>query len=161
MEHKPRKYRVTNESKGLVFVKEIRKSLAPGEKREFDGIILDGTKRLEEKGILKVEDIGEAEGINRFQKELLDLEQTEKRRKDISRQVLQKVGKLQAEDEKKKVSKVKVEAVKANDPIDEVPTVEERPTPKEIAAEAEAKVEEAKAEQPQKRRGRPPRSQTE
>lgn len=130
---KPRKYKFTNLTKGLVFIPAIRRTLSAEKEypHVWEGVLDAGTKRLEEQGLLKIEDVGESDVVIKPDPLERKAEQEELERK-LTKKVRENLTELNKEKGNDDAT-VKVEPVKIDEDLDKPPVPEplkEEPAPK-------------------------------
>lgn len=120
------KYKITNTANGPVHIKEMRTAISSGKEREFVGVLTEGTKRLEEKGLISIKDLGSVKKEEVPKRALtLDplqrkLDQEEKER-ELTKKVRENLEKIKKVEE----PKAKVEKVSASEMDVEPPPIPE------------------------------------
>lgn len=118
---KPRKYKFKNVSRKLVFIPAIRRTLSAGKEwpHVWEGVLDEGTKRLETKEFIKITDVGES-GVKVVQAKD-PLEKT-KEQEELGKKLTKEArGKLEKLNENKEETKATVEPVKATEELEEKP----------------------------------------
>lgn len=145
-----RKYKFKNLSKGLVHIKEMRRALSAGKEREWEGVLGPNTPRLQEQGLLSIEDLGPSDKIVKADP-FARTAAAKAKEKAMGAEVTKKLAKLQKND---KPSGGKVEAVKASDvgvTTSATPTEE---TPAVKVPEVKLPVDEPKSEEKPKKKSK-------
>lgn len=136
----PRKYMFKNITKGLVHVKELRKTLSPGKEHPYEGVLNPNTERMKDK-LLEIKDLGPSDKIVAPTPLEKKAEQAQKEQ-ELTKNVRESLAKLPKKDESKaKVSEVKVEDVVAVT----MPPADENKAPLENVETAENKPKKKKA----------------
>lgn len=112
-----KKYKLKNIANGPVHIKELRKAIAAGKEIVWVGVLTDGTKRLEEKKFLSIEDLGIATPEDmpkrrEWESPLERKEAQEEKERELTKKVRENLAKTKKAEEE---PKAKVEQVSASE----------------------------------------------